>query len=78
MALVGCKRCGRTGPPYNISKSGPPTQEIALFLHSGTKLMACQKEKKKFFEKNKRHYYCSLVVVCFCFFLELSAAWSSG
>ena len=36
MALVGCKRSGRTGrPPKKHQKAVPPTQ-IALFLHSST------------------------------------------
>ena len=47
MALIGCEQWGSTEPR---SKSGPPSQEIALFFHSSPRtLMACQ--KKFFLEK---------------------------
>ena len=43
VALIGCKRSGRTRLPSKIHQ-----KEIALFLHSSTKIsMACHKEKKK-------------------------------
>ena len=37
MALIGCERCGRTKPPLKYIKKWPPTQDIALFLHSSTR-----------------------------------------
>ena len=35
MALIGCERCGRTGPPKIDQKVALPTQEIALLLAPG-------------------------------------------
>ena len=43
MALIGCEQCGHTGPSPKRSKSGPPTQEIALFLRSNSRTSTCQK-----------------------------------
>ena len=34
MALIECKRSGRTGSPKIDQKVVPPTQDIAIFLHS--------------------------------------------
>ena len=47
MALIGCERCGRTGPPKIDQKVAPSVQEIALFLEKSTRtLMTGQKKKK--------------------------------
>ena len=50
MALIGCERCGRTGPPKIEQKVAPPTQEIAQFLQ-GTlgRRFQLKKRGKNFF-----------------------------
>ena len=51
MALMRCEQGGRTGSPKKHSKVAP-TQDIALFLHSSTKMVASLKYKFFFLKRS--------------------------